>query len=121
MKALSVDLRRRIVAAYKSGRTATYEETAMLFGVGLASVSRLLRRHRETGDVQPRPHGGGRTRKLDPDWLLAHARAYPDARLIDRIDAWQAHSGVRVSLGTMSSAMRAIGWTHKKNAARQRA
>ena len=42
MKNLSIDLRRRIVAAYAAKRSGTYEETAELFDVGEATVSRLL-------------------------------------------------------------------------------
>ena len=48
--ATSMDLRRRVVVAYRSGRTATYEAKATMFGIGLATVNRILRRHRETGD-----------------------------------------------------------------------
>ena len=114
MGTISLDLRRRLVEAYLSGATSTYAETAELFGVGEASVSRLLRRRRETGDVKAKPRGGNRPRVVDLDWLRAHATAHPDARLSDRIDAWAAHSGRRVSLGAMWYAMRRIGWTHKK-------
>ncbi|WP_434390906.1 hypothetical protein [Melittangium boletus] len=32
---------------------------AHLLGVAQATVSRVLRLHRETGDVTPRPRGGG--------------------------------------------------------------
>ncbi len=54
----SLDLRRRIVKAYETGKTATYEATAEMFGVGRATVNRLLRRKRETGDVVAKPRGG---------------------------------------------------------------
>ena len=111
---IGLELRKRIVAAYTSGLSGSYEQTAELFGVGRATVSRLLRRYRETGDVKPLPIGGNYPRQLDLDWLLDHAQRVPDARLIDRIDAWEAESGRRVSSSTMSKAMRKIGWTHKK-------
>jgi transposase len=51
MKNHSLDLRRRIVAAYLSANSGTHRQTAMIFGVGEATVSRLLRLHRETGDL----------------------------------------------------------------------
>ena len=54
MADLSLDLRRRVVRAYHEGLTATYEATAELFGIGRATVSRLLRLERETGDVLPK-------------------------------------------------------------------
>lgn len=114
MADLSLDLRRRLVEAYKSGRTKSYEATAEMFAVGRASVSRLLRRHRETGDVKPKPRGGNNPRRVDLEWLRDHAIAHPDARLVDRVQAWLEASGRRVTHVTISNSLRAIGWTHKK-------
>lgn len=110
----SIDLRRRLVEAYLSGKSGTYEETAKLFGVGEATVSRNLRRHRETGDVLYKPKGGNNPRRVDLSWLLEHLAANPDARLIDRVEAWQKYSGARVGITAMWEAVRACGWTHKK-------
>ena len=114
MAELSLDLRRRVVAAYLSGRSGTYAATSAMFGIGEATVSRLLRRYRETGDVEKLPRGGNNPRRIDLGWLKSHAEAHPDARLQDRADAWEAQSGVRLHIATVSDAMRAIGWTHKK-------
>jgi transposase len=114
MGTIPLALRRRVVAAYRAGLTKTYEATAEMFGIGRASVDRLLRRARETGDVQAKRRGGNNPIAVDSEWLRAHAQAQPDARLTDRIAAWAAHSGRTVSLGAMSNAMRRIGWTHKK-------
>ena len=113
-KTISYDLRQRIVAAYKSGLTGTYEATAEMFSVGRATVSRLLRRDRETGDVVPKPRGGDLRRAVDLQWLSESASNDPDARLVDRIEAYESHSGRRVSVGAMWNALSAIGWTHKK-------
>lgn len=60
----SLDLRRRVVAAYRRGGV-TYRQVAERFAVSRASVSRWLRRERESGDVEPRPHGGGQPRRID--------------------------------------------------------
>jgi len=51
---------------------------------------------------------------VDLAWLRQHLEAHPDARLIDRIEAWEAKSGVRVAIGTMWLAVHDCGWTHKK-------
>jgi transposase len=110
----SLDLRRRLVEAYREKRSGTYERTAELFGVGEATVSRSLRRFRETGNVEYKPKGGNNPRRIDLVWLGAHLQANSDARAIDRIEAWEQHSGVRVSETAMYSAMHACGWTHKK-------
>jgi len=114
MAELSIDLRRRLVAAYRSKKSGTYATTAALFGVGEATVSRNLRRHRETGDVVYKPKGGNNPRRVDLEWLRGHLAREPDARLIDRIEAWKEHSGKPVSVGAMWMAVRACGWTHKK-------
>jgi transposase len=111
----SLDLRRRLVEAYRSKRSGTYEETAKVFGVGEATVSRLLRRFRETGDVKYKPVGGNNPRRVDLEWVRKHLEANPDVRLIDRVDAWERQSGRRVSVPCMWMAVRAVGWTHKKS------
>lgn len=111
---LSVDLRRRIVEAYQAKLSGTYEKTAELFHVGEATVSRLLRRFRETGDVQHKPKGGNNPRRVDMAWLRENLEAFPDARAADRIDAWVERGGERVSETSMYNAMHALGWTHKK-------
>jgi putative transposase len=114
MGTISLDLRRRAVEAYRTGRTKGYEATATMFGIGRASLDRWLRRLRETGDVLPKPRGGNNPRKVDDEWLRAHAEGNPDARIPDRIAAWAEHSGKTVSHGAMWNAMQRIGWTHKK-------
>ena len=113
-KTRSLDLRRRVVAAYESGLSGTYARTAELFGIGTATVHRWLRRKRESGDVRPLPRPGNNPRRVELEWLRQHATDNPEARLVDRVQAWGSHSGIRVHVDTMSKAMRAIGWTYKK-------
>jgi transposase len=114
MGELSIDLRRRIVDAYLCKKSGTYAQTAALFKVGEATVSRLLRRYRETGDVLHLPRGGNNPRRVDLEWLREHLRAHADARRVDRVVAWQQHSGKRVGVTTMWLAVHKCGWTHKK-------
>ncbi len=57
-RALSVDLRTRVVAAAASG--LSHRATAERFGVSAASVSRWRKREREQGDVRPKALGGDR-------------------------------------------------------------
>lgn len=114
MKALSDDLRRRIVNHYKRHRGATYASTAAHFCVGDATVSRLLRLERETGDIvsiaEPKP----RELKIDLDWLRQHAERAPDAFLKNRVAAYLEERGIRACITSMWTAMNALGWTHKK-------
>lgn len=113
MAIIPVEVRQRAVAAYRNGLTGTYAETARVFVVGEASISRWLRRDRLGESLEPR-WGKGPKRLVDLDWLRDHVAADQDARIVDRIDAWAVKSGRRVSLGTMHAALRAIGVTHKK-------
>jgi len=57
-KALSVDLRERVVRAVASG--ATHREAADRFGVSASSVSRWRALEREQGDARPKALGGDR-------------------------------------------------------------
>ena len=58
----SIDLRLRVIAACKRG-VFTELEVAETFGIGEATVRRWKRRERESGSVEPLPHGGGGTVK----------------------------------------------------------
>ncbi|MFP2903724.1 helix-turn-helix domain-containing protein [Pyxidicoccus sp. 3LFB2] len=65
---ISEDLHRRIPEVREeSGKT--YEELAEQLRVGRATVNRVLRLKRETGDVQPRPRGGGMPRRVADEEL----------------------------------------------------
>jgi transposase len=115
MEKLSLDFRRRIVEAYRTKKSGTYKRTASLFGISVATLGRLLRRHRETGDVFCKPKGGNNPRRVDLNWLRENLHAHADARLVDRVDEWERHVGKRVSLAAMCDAVHACGWTHKKS------
>ena len=58
VKALSVDLRTRVLAAVAAG--ASHRTAAARFGVSAASVSRWRALARTRGDVRPGPLGGDR-------------------------------------------------------------
>ena len=113
MAAITIDVRERVVQAYLSGKSGTYAQTAELFGVGDASVSRWLRKRRASESLAPKPSGGSKP-SVDSQWLMAHVEADEDARIVDRIADWQARSGRKVSVGAMWNALNRIGVTHKK-------
>ena len=66
---LSFDLRERILKAVQGGGV-TWQEVADRFEVGRASVSRLMRQVRQTGEIKPKPATGGRDSKIDDAGLL---------------------------------------------------
>jgi len=59
-----MDLRQKILHACER-RHGSQRALADLFGVSLSFVEKLLRRHRTTGDIAPKPHAGGQKPRLD--------------------------------------------------------
>ena len=104
---ISEDLRRRILEVREeSGKT--YEELAEQFRVGRATVNRVLRLKRETGDVQPRPRGGGMPRRVADEELPRGKRpvgAHPDATLAELAVLVSKELGRAVSRPTMGRMM----------------
>lgn len=117
-RATSVDLRERVVAAYKTGRFS-YRSLAELLGIGTASVNRYLRLHRETGGVQPRPHGGGARPVLsefDRRRLRSLIERHPDWTTFELRDALnEVRRSKPVSRSTIVRALAALGYTRKKS------
>ncbi len=114
---LSLDLRKRIVAAYRAGR-GTYLEIAALFQVGEASVSRLMRRDREHGDLHCDPPGGGNPPRIPEDQyetLRALVAKRPDQLIPDLCDQWFRLFKVSVSVSSMQRTLRKAGLTRKKS------
>jgi transposase len=64
MKAYSLDLRERVVAAYEAGQI-TIKDVAGRFSVGETFVKKMLRQKRIQGSVQPPAHGWRETANLD--------------------------------------------------------
>lgn len=119
MKALSLDLRQRIVAAYDRGGH-TQKEVAERFGVSESSVKKLLRQRRETGDIATRYPNCSAPRKILPEHeekLRELLGERPDMTLEDLRDG----IGVDCTVQAVHYALRRMGITYKKNAARQRA
>jgi transposase len=88
MRPLSLDLRQLIVNVVEAGEHSL-REVAELFAVDLSTIARLLRRYRNTGSVAPKPHGGGRSRKVDGKAaarLLELVQQQPDATLVELRD-----------------------------------
>lgn len=102
--------------AYRKGGL-TYAQVAEQFAVGQASVSRWLRRVRETGDVAPRPHGGGRQKVLSPKaerFVEKLVREHPDWSEFELTQAVREKLRVLVSETTVGRTVRRLGYSVKK-------
>ncbi len=122
MKAYSVDLRERIVAAYKEGNESQ-PQIAERFQVSASMVQRLLRRYRESGSCEPRAHGGGASAKLNPAQMLQVAQmidADNDATLDELCEQVMNELEVKVSRATMGRITQRLNLTRKKDSPCQR-
>jgi transposase len=85
---------------------------ATLFGVSQLFVEKLLRRHRATGAIAPRPHAGGRRASGDEAARVVVRRVvqtHPDATLAERCEQLYAHRRIRVRVPTMSRLAKPLG------------
>ena len=113
MKAYSMDLRERVVAACDAGG-ATRGQVADRFSVSVRWVRDLLRRRRETGSIAPRLRGGGRAAAFDgasEARLREAVLADDDATLEELARA----AGVACSAAAVYRALARLGVTRKKS------
>ena len=113
MKAYSMDLRQRVVAACDA-RDGTREQIAARFSVSVSWIRDLLRRRRQTGSIAPRPRGGGRAAAFDAEAagrLRAAVRADDDATLEELARA----AGVACCPSAVHRALARLGITRKKS------
>ena len=104
-KALSMDLRERVVAAQKESRS-TYDEMAARFGIGRATFNRWVNRWRKTGSVAPMPHDGGQPRKVELAQMNVIAELItekPDATRAELAASLAKRTGVQVSVAQSRS------------------
>ena len=114
MKAYSVDLREKIVAAVRRGMTKA--QAARTFGVGATSVKRYVKLAEE-GKPLTAGKAPGKKGKLDRSAIKLleedlHAR--PAITYKERADLLCELLGVRVSKSTICRTVRRLGYTRKK-------
>lgn len=115
MKAYSIDLRTKVVAAIERGEPRA--TAAATFGVSRATIMRWLRRHR-AGTLKPRPIPGrpARLSAALATGLEAQLRARPDATVAEHCVAWEQMTGQAVRPTTLRRAVARLSCTHKKRA-----
>ena len=118
VNAYSKDLRLKVLAAVDRG--APRREVVETFGVSLAALKRWLKRRREGADyLAPKPSPGRTPRILatteERRALWAQLEANDGATLERHCELWEEGGGARVSVATMSRAVRKLGRTRKKD------
>lgn len=121
--ALSLDLRTRIIKAWQN-EEGTWPELAERFGVGVATIDRLVARFRRTGSVEPTRQKYGSDPILGPvhfAMLREILDAQPDLTLPELVTELAARCGVTVSVSTMGRVVREeLRYTRKKRLSSRR-
>jgi transposase len=116
MRPYSQDLRKRILDTVQRG-DGSLRQIARRFLVSVSFVTRLLRTHRSTGSLEPKPHGGGNPAALGPEdleRLRELIRQQPDATL----EECRQRLAASCSTMTISRALRKLGLPRKKKVPR---
>ena len=122
MKALSQDLRARILAVHLAEKPSQ-EELARRFSVHRSTVRRLLQRHKETGGLKPKPRGGGypgKVHEAEADYLRTLLMDRPDMILAELCQAFQEKFDRTLSLPSMCRNLQKLKLSRKKDHLRQR-
>src|SRR3954469_18590309 len=112
----SQDLRKRILETVQRG-DGSLRQIARRFLVSVSFVTRLLRLHRGTASLEPKPHGGGNPAVLGPEdleRLRELIRQQPDATL----EELRQRLGAPCRTMTISRALRKLGLPRKKKVPR---
>jgi transposase len=117
MNAYSLDLRLKVLDAVDRG--IPRKEVVRTFGVSMPTLERYLRRRREGAGLDP-GRSPGRTPSIcatveERRALWKQLQENADATLERHCELWEKERKVRVSISTMSRAIRhKLGWTLKK-------
>lgn len=115
MRPYSNDFRLKVVHAYERGE-GSQRDLARFFGVSLSFIQDLLQRYRQTGSVEPKPHGGGNPGKVGPYLSVVQKlhQQQPDASLAERCEQLAGTGAVHIGRTTMHRALKQLGLTRKK-------
>lgn len=117
MKAYSLDLRERVVAAYEKGAN-TIAEIAAQFSVGQTFLKKMLRQKRQTGSLERLPQQAGAKKVLETtqrQWLAKQIKEQPDATLVELQMSLLEKQKVSVSPATISRELKRLRLPRKKN------
>lgn len=118
-KPYSDDLRDRVARSVLGGRSS--RETAMLFGVSVASAVKWSQRLRATGSAAAKPMGGHRRRILAAElpWILGRLKEQPDLTVRALAIELRERGYSSVSHNTVWSLLRSAGFSFKKKPVRR--
>ena len=115
MKAYSVDLRKKIVAAHQEQKLSIWK-TAAIFSVSKSLVQKLVKQQKTEGNLQPKPRGKPRYSPLNNSTasLREIVAAHPDATLLELCELFAERTGNWVGRTAMCNALQKLGLNRKK-------
>jgi transposase len=116
MQAYSLDLRQRVVTACQQGDDSI-ATVAERLSVSVGFVKKMLSLKRTTGELTPRPHGGGRRASLSAQQrqlISRQVRAQNDISLAELQTLLEEQEGVSVHVSTICRALQQLDLPHKK-------
>ena len=122
-KSISLDLRTRVVQAYKS-KEGTMKKLAERFCIGINTVCRFVQLDRLHNNLSPKPHAGGVPPKItaqETPELKALIAEKSDRTIAQLADEWGKRKNKLVHASSMSRALARAGFSSKKNISRSRA
>ena len=117
MNAYSKDLRLKVLNAVERG--IPRREVSELLGISLSIISRYVELKASGRQIAPKPSPGRKAKILaNPARKRALWRQLQEndtATLEEHSEMFEKEQGIRVSVATMSRAVRKLGWTFKKD------
>ena len=116
MNAYSLDLRLKVLDAVDRG--IPRKEVVRTFGVSMPTRERYLKRRREGTGLAP-GRSPGRTPSIcasveERRMLWKQLEENDEATLERHCELWEREHRAKVSISTMSRAIRKLGWSYKK-------
>jgi transposase len=121
MKAYSIDLRQKIIDVH-TAEDISQRQLAERFQVSLSTIQRYLKLVGTGKGLEPKAHGGGQPAKLTSEQLErieVLIAANNDAILVELCELVATQEKVQVSRSTMGRLTQSLGFSRKKNAARE--
>jgi transposase len=120
MRPYSVDFRQKIIDVWKKEKISIRGLTQR-FDVAKSFIHKLLKQHKETGDIRPRRQGGSPPTKLNSEQLIILIEiieANNDATLEELSDLLYEKTRVKVSRATLGRLTQKLNYSFKKNTTR---
>lgn len=122
MQPYSLDLRQKIIDTYIEGSTSQ-RQIAKQFRVAYSFVRKLIKQHRETGEIAPKQRTEQTPTKLGVEQLEileTIVESNNDATLTELCNLLEQKVDVRIGVSTMFRMLEKLNLTLKKNAASRR-